>query len=122
MKWIKASFSRYFHLPSKNAVFIFSILCGTIVLFIAYKYEWPFAFAIPLVVIITASMYLIPKWGRTIFALLSLISLPVGTIVSFLLLAIIFFLVITPIGLFRKRQFISGWNESSQIEKTKLYE
>lgn len=122
MKWIRTSFLRFFELPSKNAVFIFSLLCGGLVFIVAYKNDWSIAFVIPTVVIITASMLLIPKWGRTIFALLSLITYPIGTIVSFVFLAIIFFLVITPIGLFRKRQFPSGWNDSSQIEKTKLYE
>ena len=66
---------------------------------------------------------MVPNIGRSIFAGLSLLTYPIGSTVSFFMLAIIYFMILTPMGLFRKRTFVSGWiNSTSSIDKDKLYE
>gem|GEM_PF-4654581 len=51
---------------------------------------------------------------RTEYAVFSLITFPIGKVVGFVAMSVIYFLVITPIGIFKKREFPHGWAASSK--------
>ncbi len=64
----------------------------------------------------------LPRWGRFLYALTTLISFPIGWVLSFLIMGVIYYLVLTPIGLLlrlagrdalrlRKRDEVSCWSD-----------
>lgn len=60
---------------------------------------------------------------RVQYALMSLLTFPIGRVVGFVALSVVYLVVITPIGLFRSRKFSHGWVESSSnILPDKMFE
>jgi len=75
--------------------------CGMVSGMLYAKFRWPVAAWIPLgsAVVVAAVYYAVPAVRRPIYLGWMYAFLPVGMVMSFLLLAAIFFLVFTPIGL-----------------------
>ena len=62
-----------------------------------------------------------PIW-RVEYAALMLITYPIGRVVSFLVLAVVYFLILFPIGRLRNRQFESGWHApEDSFDDSKMY-
>ena len=60
---------------------------------------------------------------RTEYALMSIITYPIGKVVGLVAMSLVYFLVITPIGIFKKRNFTQGWVESvKEINPDKMHE
>ena len=75
--------------------------CGMVSGLIYAKFRWPLASWIPLgaALAVAGVYYLVPAVRRPIYLGWMYAFLPVGIVVSFVLLAAIYFLVFTPIGL-----------------------
>lgn len=60
---------------------------------------------------------------RFCYAVLMLVSFPVGYVVSYLVLGIVFLLVVTPIAWIRRKKMTAGWVASQkEIDATKMHE
>lgn len=123
MNWIRKTYKRLFKLPSRSAIVIFSLLFCTLLFYVLYKNQLDIILGLFCSLLLASVLIPLPKIGRTIFATLSLITYPIGFLVSFITLAIIYFVILTPVGLLRNRTFTSGWNQSTvTMNKSKLYE
>jgi hypothetical protein len=50
-------------------------------------------------------------------------TFPVGYVVSYLVLGVVFLLVVTPIALIRRKKMTAGWTVSqAEIDPTKMHE
>jgi hypothetical protein len=75
--------------------------CGLVSGLVYARFRWPVASWIPLgaAIVVASVYYLVPAVRRPIYLGWMYAFLPVGIVVSFALLAAIYFLVFTPIGL-----------------------
>ena len=91
--------------PSPRELRWFGLLlvafCGLVSGLLYARFHWPVASWIPVVAgsVVAAVYYLVPAVRRTIYFGWMYAFLPLGMLMSFLLLAAIYFLVFTPIGL-----------------------
>jgi len=60
---------------------------------------------------------------RMCYAFLMLVTFPIGYVVSYLVLGVVFLLVVTPIALIRRKKMTAGWTVSqAEIDPTKMHE
>lgn len=123
MKWINNKFFQFYRSLSKKGIIQFGILLILLLLIGAYFSEglkqWIFIGIASFQVL----GFLFTSLFRAEFALLSLITFPIGNVISFIVLGIVYFLILTPTGFLRSRKQPSGWVESSkEIDPSKLYE
>jgi hypothetical protein len=83
--------------------------------------EIHFWYLIPLVLPLIGMVYL--PMLRMCYAFLMLMTFPVGYVVSYLVLGVVFLLVVTPIALIRRKKMTAGWTVSqAEIDPTKMHE
>jgi hypothetical protein len=83
--------------------------------------EINFGYLIPLVLPLIGMVYL--PLLRMCYAFLMLVTFPVGYVVSYLVLGVVFLLVVTPIALIRCKKMTAGWMVSqAEIDPTKMHE
>ncbi|OFZ59326.1 MAG: hypothetical protein A3D92_09125 [Bacteroidetes bacterium RIFCSPHIGHO2_02_FULL_44_7] len=120
MQWIDKKYQHFYQILSARGVRIF----GWLLVVLAALFMWKGSFwagAIFGGVEILAQAYL-PSL-RFQYALISLLTYPIGRVVGFVALVIVYVLVITPIGLLRSRKFPHGWvDSSSDILPEKMFE
>ena len=83
--------------------------------------EIHFGYLIPLVLPLIGMVYL--PLLRMCYAFLMLVTFPIGYVVSYLVLGIVFVLIVTPIALIRRKKMTAGWTVSQvEIDPTKMHE
>ncbi|MBI3238988.1 MAG: hypothetical protein HYZ43_09145 [Flavobacteriia bacterium] len=83
--------------------------------------EINFGYLIPLVLPLIGMVYL--PLLRMCYAFLMLMTFPVGYVVSYLVLGIVFVFIVTPIALIRRKKMTAGWTVSQvDIDPTKMHE
>ena len=120
MQWISAKYLRFYRIltPSKIRVF------GAIFIALALLLVWREMLVVGIIIgsVQLVGMVFLPIL-RTEYAVMSLVTFPIGKIVGFVAIGLIYFLIITPIGLFKKRTFDHGWVESAKdISPDKMHE
>ena len=91
--------------PSPRELRWFGLLlvafCGLVSALLFAKFHWPVASWIPVAAgsVVAAVYYVVPSVRRPIYLGWMYTFLPLGMLMSFLLLAVIYFLVFTPISL-----------------------
>ena len=120
MQWIKSKYLRFYGILTPSKVRVFGVLMIILAAIIAWK-------SLLIVGIIIGALQLIGMVFlpilRTEYAIFSLITFPIGKVVGFVAMAVIYFLVIAPIGLFKNREFPYGWVESAKdIAPDKMHE
>jgi len=120
MKWIEKKYRHFYHILSARGVRIF----GFLLLILAALFIWKGNFWVGALfggVELLAQLYL-PSL-RFQYALMSLLTYPIGRVVGVIALSLVYILVITPIGLLRSRKFPHGWvDSSSDILPEKMFE
>ena len=67
-------------------------------------------------------LFLLPVL-RWCYAFLMLVTFPIGYVVSYAVLGIVFLLVITPIALIRRKKMTAGWTASQiEMDASKMHE
>jgi len=91
--------------PSRRELALFGLLwliffaIGGIVLF---RRDAPLILAVAAwaaAVLVPAVGWLVPAWMRIVYLGMSLVTFPIGLVVSYLLMAAIYYLLLTPVGL-----------------------
>jgi hypothetical protein len=63
------------------------------------------------------------NYWRIIYTVLMLLLSPVGNVVSFIILGIVYYLIITPVGLFRTKKQLDGWVPSEKTtDSSRMHE
>ena len=120
MRWIERKYLHFYRILNDRNVRIFGALMCILAGLIAWKGQLYVGLGI-LTVELAGQVFL--PWLRFQYAVLSLLTHPIGRVVGFVALSIVYLLVITPIGLFRKRDFPGGWHEmSGDINPEKMFE
>lgn len=120
MQWIKKKYQHFFQIMSARGVRIFGILLVILATLIVWKGNLWVGVIFGGVEILAQAYLPILRFQ---YALMSLLTYPIGRVVGFVALSIVYLLVITPIGLFRSRKFPHGWVESSsKILPEKMFE
>lgn len=66
---------------------------------------------------------IVPVYWRLLYALLMVLLTPVGNVVSFITLGLVYYLIITPVGLLRGKRQKAGWFASEwPIDPGKMHE
>lgn len=122
MNWIKNRFRKHFDTPTKTSIHYFALLLSLALLCIGFFTKMDLVF-----VSVLAFAQLIgliqEKFWRFEYALLTTITEPIGKLVSFAALSLLFFGLVTPLSFLRTKKFQSGWKVSSaKIDSSKLYE
>ncbi|MDH4471748.1 MAG: hypothetical protein QE487_04025 [Fluviicola sp.] len=80
-----------------------------------------FGYLIPLVFPVIGMVYL--PMLRWCYVFLMMVTFPIGYVVSYLVLGIVFVLVVTPIALIRRKKMTAGWTVSQgEIDRAKMHE
>lgn len=122
MKWIRNKWLYFFDLHSNKNIILFGLLLCALFLTLIVMFQWD---VVVLSVLITIQLIglIFKRILRVEFATITLITYPIGSIVSFFIIGLFFYLIITPIGFFRNKNHKSGWVESiKEIEKSKMNE
>lgn len=120
MKWIERKYLHFYHIMKDRNVRIFGVLMCLLAGLIAWKGQLYVGLGI-LGAEVLGQAFL--PWLRFQYAVLSLLTYPIGRVVGFVALSLVYVLVITPIGLFRKRGFPGGWKEmGGEINPEKMFE
>jgi hypothetical protein len=83
--------------------------------------EINFGYLIPLVLPLIGMVYL--PLLRICYAFLMLVTFPIGYVVSYVVLGMVFLLVVTPIALIRRKKMTAGWTVSqAEIDPSKMHE
>lgn len=120
MQWIKAKYLRFYNILTASKVRVF----GAIFIAFAALLIWKSMLIAGIVIaaIQLIGMLFLPIL-RTEYALMSLLTYPIGKVVGFVAMGIVYFVFITPIGLIKKRKFEDGWVESvKEISPEKMHE
>jgi len=123
MNWIKEKYNFYFNiLGSRNLILFGLILSGF--LFAGFWYTIPFyKWGYMPLIFVQVFGVVFPRVLRSEYAFLSLLFLPVGYIVSTLVLGVAYYLIFVPLGIIRNRKYKEGWKDSvSTIDPHKMYE
>lgn len=123
MNWIKKKVSHFYHVLSNKKLYQFgALLLILLVLLFFFKegaYRWIFIGLAGGQIL----GFIFPIIFRVEFTLISLLTYPVGTIVSFILLAVVYYLILCPIGFFRSTSYEEGWKPATRnINSEKMYE
>lgn len=123
MNWIKNKISHFYHVLNRKKLFQFGALMilflGALCFFKDEPYRWYFLGA----AIFQLVGFMFPVLFRIQFTVLSIITYPIGTVMSFVLLGVIYYGVVTFVGFFRPRGFDSKWKESvKEINPEKMFE
>ncbi len=120
MKWIERKFGHFYHILKDRNVRIFGLLMCVLAGLIAWKGQLYVGLGM-LGAELIGQVFL--PWLRFQYALFSLVTFPIGKVVGFAALSIVYILVITPTGMLRKRGFPGGWHEmKGEINPEKMYE
>lgn len=121
MNWIKINWLKYYHLHTNRNMILFGLLLSSF-LGVAVAMNLFYVFFIALLIIQLIGFVYKPIL-RFEFATLTLLTWPFGYILSFLVIGILYYIIVTPIGLFRNKKYKSGWvNSVVNIDKKKLNE
>ena len=120
MHWIEAKYRRFYSVLSASKTRVFGSILFAFALLLIWK-TFFIAGAI-LGAIQLVGMFILPIL-RAEYALMSLLTYPVGKAIGFIAMGVVYFTIITPIGLFKKRNFPEGWIESvKETNPNKMFE
>lgn len=125
MTWIKMKYNYFFSLLSERNAVVFGLLLaavfGVYFWFVESEFNWVW---LGLGLLQICFIFLFNKVViRSEYAILSLITQPIGLLVSLCFLGITYYFVFAPISLFRKRKYKVGWIKSAQeINPSQPYE
>ncbi len=122
MNWIKENWLRYYHMHSKKKMYLFgALLCLLLGSFMVFNPLYFWGIVMALIVQLIGGIF--EAVLRAEFATLTMITWPIGYFISYVIIGGVFYLLITPIGLFRSKRYKVGWIESvTDIDKKKLNE
>ena len=123
MNRIKRYWLKKFRQPSDRSVRWFAVLLTGLLLVFIYKWagNQNYAFFVPALIPLLGLFYL--RFLRFVYAVLMIMTSPIGWLVSSVILLLVFLFVITPLAFFRKRGFPSGWQKSEQMtQASKMHE
>lgn len=87
---------------------LLSLLSGTVIIFQVPEPEpWLLFVMIPL-----SGTAVLPL-GRFLYALMALLTRPAGVVTAFCVLGAVYYVVVTPVGIFRKSSWPEGWQQST---------
>lgn len=123
MQQISAFIRSMYNRPAKTVVTWFAIILG-VLLAVGYWFsedtfaEWWISAC---VIHLLGGLYS-PVW-RLEYTLLTVVTYPIGWVVSLVLLALVYFFVLTPIGLLKRRKKEApGWHvPEALLDGTKMY-
>lgn len=120
MRWIEAKYHRFYSILSASKIRVFGGIVLAFALLLIWKTMWVAGISIAAIQLI--GMILVPIL-RVEYALMSLLTYPVGKTVGFIAMGLVYFAVITPIGLLKKRNFPEGWIDSvHEVNPDKMFE
>lgn len=122
MKQIRSLYGRWYAAVSNRVVYFFA---GIFALLLVLAW-WQTSETMRTVITVIGVLHLLGIAFREVwraeYATLMLISYPVGRVVSLFILALVYFLVLFPIGLMRNRRFESGWRDpEDSFDESKMY-
>ena len=122
MNWIKEKWLIYYGLHPRKNMFLFgALLLGILGLLLLLNPTYFWTITTLLLLQLMGSLF--TPILRAEFATLMLITKPIGTVTSYILIGLVFYFIITPIRLFRSKKYKVGWVDSVQeIDKKKLNE
>lgn len=120
MKWIERKYWHFYRIMKDRNVRIFGVLMCVLAGLIAWKGQLYVGIGI---LAFEAVGQLFLPWLRFQYAVLSLLTYPIGRVVGFVALSVVYLLVITPTGMLRKRGFPAVWHEmKGEINPEKMFE
>ena len=123
MTWIKQKSLHFYDVLSKKQLYQFAILMIVFLCTLSYfnssLLRW--------ILLACASVQVIGLFYHPLlrieFTALSMVTYPIGTVLSFVFLAVVYFGVLSFIGLFKKKKYESSWIQSNKdIDLTKMYD
>ena len=122
MKWIRNKWLYFFDLHSNKNIVLFGLLLCALFLAFIVMFQWDVV-VLSILIAVQLIGLVFKRILRVEFATMTLITYPIGSIVSFFIIGLVFYLVITPIGFFRNKNYKPGWVESiEKIDKSKMNE
>lgn len=124
MNWIKSKYFHFYSSLSQKGLYGFSLILIGMCLIVLYKNPDQNIVLIGGVITLQLPVFFkFDKISRFEYALVSLLTYPIGVLMSTILLGAVYYLVFTPIGLLRNRKNKPGWTKSTvEIDPSKLYD
>lgn len=120
MHWIRTKYLHFYQILTPSKVRVFGMLMLALAALIVWK---SFLIAGIIIGVLQLVGLVFLPFLRVEYAVFSVVTFPIGKVVGFVAMGIIYFLVITPIGLLKKRKFSNGWVESvREISPDKMHE
>ncbi|MCC6701023.1 MAG: hypothetical protein IT221_05850 [Fluviicola sp.] len=121
MHWIKQQLKDFYFRLTNRQLWIFLILLGLVFTAACFRFHLSTYMLIAgLVFFAIAAM--IPPIGRSVYLLLMALTSPIGWCVSMISLAFVFYVIVSPMRLFKKKQVV-GWVKSTEtIDPSQQYE
>lgn len=123
MQRIKQVFLKQYGRPSDRTLLWFGIfLLGFIAGGTFLKYGEPTLSSITVFGLILPG-FIYRNYWRVIYTVLMLVLSPVGNVVSFIILGIVYYLIVTPVGLIRRKRQLDGWIPSEKtMDSSRMHE
>lgn len=121
MHWIKQHLKDFYFRLTIRQLWIFLLLLGLVITAVYFRFQFSsYCLIAGLVFCVIAAIF--TPIGRTVYLLLMVISSPIGWCVSMISLAIVFYIFVSPMRLFKKKQVV-GWVKSTEeIDASQQYE
>lgn len=121
MHWIKLKLKDYFFRLTNRQLWIFLLLFTLVFIGAYFRFDWPlWSLLTGLSVCIIAGLFAV--LGRVLYTVLMVLTSPIGWCVSMFSLLCVFYLIVTPMRLFKKKQVV-GWVKSTEsIDPAQQYE
>ena len=126
MSWIKSKYYHFYNSLSKRGFYSFGLISLVLFSWLLYKNLdftlLPF-YLISFGILIQLAGFIWLEVLRVEFAIFSLITYPIGWLISTVTLAVVYFVIVVPMKLFKKNYPDSKWVDSQQeIDPSKMYE
>lgn len=123
MNWIKNKYTELYNALNHRNLMVFGLLLLVFLVTGFYISSSVAGWFLLVTGLLQLVGFIDPRLFRIEYAALSLITYPIGIVISTFILGLLYFLVFVPIGLVRNRKYSAKWKESVQdIRPDKMFE
>ncbi len=122
MQRIKAFIEELYHRPKRNTLRWFVTLLASVLLLGFWWNSEPVSTIFLIALLLPLISAFFPTLQRVLYTALTVLTYPVGWLVSFVLLALVYYGILTPIGFLKRIRPSSGWHlPDDQLDESRMY-